>query len=301
MDVPAAVSAVEGERPELAFKVGFHVQQLEPEHLRLERDGMRPVEPGRESLVNDPARHCRLLAHDLDGPLEDVAFPPRHAQDATPYDLVCRSIRAVDSTARDLVMATLPGVFTLLGVVAGAVIAWRIGRARETRDTRRNVYVEWLKAARLIGSWPTNLPTPTSGNVQIPHPVMEARLNEATTELSLVASKEVLETGNRYIEKVRSPGLTAEMSRPGLTGFPDAVDRFQHYLEGNRLDCCLSHAEGPRRREGLIAWSRSAERARRVGQTIQRTSCINVPKDATHVLGQAPKTPTYTARCPRPP
>jgi hypothetical protein len=98
----------------------------------------------------------------------------------------------VDSSVNDTITAALPGVFTLLGVVAGALIGWRIGRAREMRDVRRNVYVEWLKAARLLGSWPPGLPIPTRGNLQIPHPAIKQRINEATSELELVASREVI-------------------------------------------------------------------------------------------------------------
>ena len=40
MDVKAARRAMEDEPSELAFEIGLHVQQLEPQHLRLERDGV---------------------------------------------------------------------------------------------------------------------------------------------------------------------------------------------------------------------------------------------------------------------
>jgi hypothetical protein len=142
----------------------------------------------------------------------------------------------VDSSINDTITAALPAVFTLFGVLAGVLITWRIGRARETRDVRRDVYVEWLKAARLLGSWPSGVPTPTGGNIRIPHPVMKQRINEATTELELVASREVIEAGNRYLAETKSPGLAAAMNRPGLTTFDDAVDRFQDYLEEPRKE-----------------------------------------------------------------
>jgi hypothetical protein len=142
----------------------------------------------------------------------------------------------VDSSVNDTITAALPGVFTLLGVLAGALIAWRIGRAREKRDVRRDVYVEWLKAARLLGSWPSGVPTPTVGAVQMPHPAMKQRINEATTELELVASREVIEAGNRYLAEIGSPGLSAAMNRPGLTTFDEGVDRFQSYLEKARKE-----------------------------------------------------------------
>jgi len=85
----------------------------------------------------------------------------------------------MNSTVNDTIMAVLPGVFTLLGVLAGALITWLIGRARETRGLRRNVYIGWLKA----------------------------------TELELVASREVVDAANRYLEEIKSPGLAA--AHPG--------------------------------------------------------------------------------------
>ncbi len=88
---------------------------------------------------------------------------------------LCRSILATDSTVNDTITAALPGIFTLLGGLAGALIAWRIGRARETRNLREDVYIGWLKAARFLGSWPSNQPTPTGGNIQVPHPAMKER------------------------------------------------------------------------------------------------------------------------------
>ena len=48
----AALRAVEDELPELAFEIGLHIQKLEPQHLRVNRERMRPVEAGGESLVN---------------------------------------------------------------------------------------------------------------------------------------------------------------------------------------------------------------------------------------------------------
>jgi hypothetical protein len=149
---------------------------------------------------------------------------------------LCRSILATDSTVNDTITAALPGIFTLLGGLAGALIAWRIGRARETRNLRKDVYIGWLKAARFLGSWPSNQPTPTGGNIQVPHPAMKERINEATTELELVASRKVVDAANRYLEEIKSPGLATAMNQPGLKTFDDAVDRFQDYLKEARTE-----------------------------------------------------------------
>jgi hypothetical protein len=110
----------------------------------------------------------------------------------------------------------------------------RIGERRV--DLRRDVYIEWLKAARFLGSWPSNLPRPTGGNIELPHSAMKERINEATTELELVASREVVNAANRYVEEIKSPGLAAAMNQPGLKTFDDAVDRFQDYMEKARRE-----------------------------------------------------------------
>lgn len=70
----------------------------------------------------------------------------------------------------------------------------------------------------------------------MPHPAMKQRINEATTELELVASREVIEAGNRYLAEIGSPGLAAAMNRPGLTTFDQGVDRFQDYMETARKE-----------------------------------------------------------------
>jgi hypothetical protein len=70
----------------------------------------------------------------------------------------------------------------------------------------------------------------------VPHPAMKERINEATTELELVASREVVDAANRYLEEIKSPGLAAAMNQPGLKTFDDAVDRFQDYLKEARME-----------------------------------------------------------------
>jgi len=52
VNVEAALGAVEDERLEFALQLLLHVQQLEPEHLRVNGDRMGAVEPGVERLVD---------------------------------------------------------------------------------------------------------------------------------------------------------------------------------------------------------------------------------------------------------
>jgi hypothetical protein len=112
-----------------------------------------------------------------------------------------------------------------------------LARTRERRvDMRKDVYVGWMKAARFLGSWPSNLPTPTPGNIQMPHPAMKERINEATTELELIGSTKVVEAANRYLAEIGSPGLATAMNQPGLRTLDDAVDRFQDYLKDARTE-----------------------------------------------------------------
>jgi hypothetical protein len=67
---------MENQPSELTFQIGLSVQQLEPQHLRLKRDGMRAVEAGAMGLVDDRIRILRLLGHSADGSFEAVALSP---------------------------------------------------------------------------------------------------------------------------------------------------------------------------------------------------------------------------------
>jgi hypothetical protein len=78
MHRPPTLGAVQDERPELPLEVGLHVQELEPKHLRVDRERMGAVKPGLERLVDDRARRSRLLGHGVDGTLEDLALPSSH-------------------------------------------------------------------------------------------------------------------------------------------------------------------------------------------------------------------------------
>jgi hypothetical protein len=56
-----AARAVEHQLPELSLEVGLHLQELEPQHLRVNRNRMGAVQAGVECFVEDRARGRRLL------------------------------------------------------------------------------------------------------------------------------------------------------------------------------------------------------------------------------------------------
>ena len=66
----AAARAVEHEPSEIALEVGLHLQKLEAKHLRLEGDGVGAVQAGVDTLIDDRARGCVLLAHGSNGTLK---------------------------------------------------------------------------------------------------------------------------------------------------------------------------------------------------------------------------------------
>ena len=57
----AAARAVEHQLPEFSLEVGLHLQELEPQHLRVNRNRMGAVQAGVECFVEDRARGRRLL------------------------------------------------------------------------------------------------------------------------------------------------------------------------------------------------------------------------------------------------
>lgn len=79
VDCLAAARAVEHELSQIALEVGLHLQELEAKHLRLVGDGVGAVQAGVDSLIDDRARGCRLLARGSNGTLEDVALLPGHS------------------------------------------------------------------------------------------------------------------------------------------------------------------------------------------------------------------------------
>jgi hypothetical protein len=70
MHVEAALRAVEGEVLELALEVGLHLQELEPEHLRVDCDRMI-ASTSSLRFVDELVGLGRLLGDGVDGVLED--------------------------------------------------------------------------------------------------------------------------------------------------------------------------------------------------------------------------------------
>jgi hypothetical protein len=72
MHVEAALRAVEDEVLKLTFEIGLHLQELEPEHLRVDRDRMI-ASTSSLRLVDEIVGLHRLLSDGVDGVLEDLA------------------------------------------------------------------------------------------------------------------------------------------------------------------------------------------------------------------------------------
>jgi hypothetical protein len=73
MHVEAAFGAVEGEILKLALEVGLHLQELEPQHLRVDRDWVIPS-IGSLRLVDELVGLHRLFGDGAEGLLEDLAL-----------------------------------------------------------------------------------------------------------------------------------------------------------------------------------------------------------------------------------
>jgi hypothetical protein len=80
MNVETALGAVQRPRLELALEIGLHIQELEPEHLRVDRDRMI-ASTCRLRLIDELVGLDRLLGHGPDGVLEDVAFSSSHVRE----------------------------------------------------------------------------------------------------------------------------------------------------------------------------------------------------------------------------
>jgi hypothetical protein len=78
MNVEAALGAVEGEVLELALEIGLHVEELEPEHLRVGDERIGPTVPDLDRLVDELVGLRRLLGDGVDGVLEDLPFTACH-------------------------------------------------------------------------------------------------------------------------------------------------------------------------------------------------------------------------------
>jgi hypothetical protein len=62
------------------LEVGLHLEQLEPEHLRVDGDRMI-ASTSSLRLVNELVRLRRLLSNGVDGVLEDLAFSACHMRE----------------------------------------------------------------------------------------------------------------------------------------------------------------------------------------------------------------------------
>src|SRR4029450_7867899 len=77
MPVQAAPRAVEDEVLKLALEISLHLQELEPEHLRVDGDRMVPSTSSL-CLVDEIIGFRRLLGDGVDSMLEDLALSACH-------------------------------------------------------------------------------------------------------------------------------------------------------------------------------------------------------------------------------
>lgn len=75
MDESTALRAIEDQLPDFPFEIGFHVQQLKAEHLRLQGERVRSVKASLERLLHNGASRGCLLADDPNRVLKDLAVP----------------------------------------------------------------------------------------------------------------------------------------------------------------------------------------------------------------------------------
>jgi len=77
MHIEAALPAVEAEVLELAFEVGLHLQELEPEHLGVGNERIGATVADLDRLVHQLVRFGGLLGDGVDGALKDVSISLR--------------------------------------------------------------------------------------------------------------------------------------------------------------------------------------------------------------------------------
>ena len=129
----------------------------------------------------------------------------------------------------DFATAALAAFTALMGIGLG----WFVGRGRERRDMRRAAYVEWQRAARLIGAWPPDEPLPSAGaQVDLPHPKQSTRLNDATIELHLIASDRVVAAADAYLEKLVSGAIAHAVGN--LTNLGSAARNIDQVMKPER-------------------------------------------------------------------
>jgi hypothetical protein len=133
-------------------------------------------------------------------------------------------MRWLATSLADFATAALPALTALMGIGLG----WLIGRGRERREMRRAAYVEWQRAARNIAAWPVDEPLPPPGSeIDLPHPKQASRLNDATIELSLVASNRVKAASEAYLKKLAGESVAQALVDPtDLRAASKQIDEF---------------------------------------------------------------------------
>ena len=79
MHVEAALRAVEDKVLKLTFEIGLHLQELQAQHLRVDRNRMI-ASTGSLRLVDELVGLDGLLGDGVDGVLEDVPLSLRHGR-----------------------------------------------------------------------------------------------------------------------------------------------------------------------------------------------------------------------------
>jgi len=120
MHVEAALLAVWDEVLKLALEVGLHLQELEPQHLRVHCDRM--IAPtGSLRFVDEFVGFHGLLSDGPDGVLEDLAFSASHAG-----MLPASSVRILLHTCPE--QRIYPGMTPLLSPFVGVITLVKLGQ-----------------------------------------------------------------------------------------------------------------------------------------------------------------------------
>jgi hypothetical protein len=129
MHVQAALRAVEGEILELAFEIRLHLEELEPQHLRVDGDPMIPPPAAFASSTSSSAL-AACSATVWTAPFGDVALAACHCEMLAPR--VCRQMGEAPQRAAQR-GSHGPG---LPGRGGPATIVWRLVSQRNQRIDR---------------------------------------------------------------------------------------------------------------------------------------------------------------------
>ena len=130
------------------------------------------------------------------------------------------SLSGLGRTIRFMLTATVAGAIGLLGVLVGQVFV----RGRELRDMRREAYIAWIRAVRLLPTW--DGPPPAAGStIEMPSDARKMALNLATTDLEVVASRRVLKAAAAYRAALDGPEANQAFSTPTIAAWVDHFDR----------------------------------------------------------------------------